>query len=165
MGSSFVHLIRTDSNEFFLMAIYLFIFGLTGSLLPGAGFLWLWLIGATLWFMGFSLQGLLLLQSTGSRRVDSVVAHRLSWPEACGISVHPWPGIKPMSPALADGFLTTGPAGKSFHRSINILILLSLGSPGRWAKYFREVWERRNIWQQSPRMAQFLWSLLIYLRN
>ena len=118
------------------------------------------------WFVAFSLQWLPLLQSMGSRRVGSgVVAHRLSCPDACGILVHPWPGIKPMSPALADRFLTTGPAGKSSHRSINILILLGLGSPGCWAKYFCEVWERRRIWQQSPHMVQFLWSLLIYFRN
>ena len=30
---------------------------------------------------------------------------------ACGILV-PGPGIKPMSPALQGGFLTTGPPGK-----------------------------------------------------
>ena len=41
-----------------------------------------------------------------------VVAHGFSCPEACGILV-PRPGIKPMSPALAGGFLTTGPPGKS----------------------------------------------------
>ena len=41
-----------------------------------------------------------------------VAAHKLSCPEASGISV-PWPGIKPMSPALLGRFLTTGPPGKS----------------------------------------------------
>ena len=34
--------------------------------------------------------------------------HRLSGPEAYGILV-PGPGIKPVSPELAGGFLTTGP--------------------------------------------------------
>ena len=61
---------------------------------------------------GFSLQWLLLLQSTSSR------ACRLS---SCGVQAWllcrmwnlPRLGIKPMPPALAGGFLTTGPPGKS----------------------------------------------------
>ena len=45
--------------------------------------------------------------------MGSVVAtHRFSCPTACGILV-PRPGIKPMSPALAGRFPTTGPPGKS----------------------------------------------------
>ena len=36
------------------------------------------------------------------------VVHRLSCPEAYGVLV-PGPGIKPVSPELAGGFLTTGP--------------------------------------------------------
>ena len=45
--------------------------------------------------------------------MGSVVAvHGLSCPVACGILV-PQPGIKPASPALEGGFLTTGPPGKS----------------------------------------------------
>lgn len=36
----------------------------------------------------------------------------LNCPAACGILV-PGPGIKPEDPALEDGFLTTGPPGKS----------------------------------------------------
>ena len=36
-----------------------------------------------------------------------VVAHRLSCPEACEISV-PQPRIEPTAPALEDGFLATG---------------------------------------------------------
>jgi len=39
-------------------------------------------------------------------------AHGLSYSGACGILV-PRPGIKPVSPALQGGFLTTGPPGKS----------------------------------------------------
>ena len=47
------------------------------------------------------------------RRTSSVVvACGLSCPAACGILV-PQPGIEPMSPALEDGFFTTGPPGKS----------------------------------------------------
>ena len=40
------------------------------------------------------------------------MTHRFSCPTACGILV-PRPGIKPMSPALAGRFPTTGPPGKS----------------------------------------------------
>ena len=43
-------------------------------------------------------------------------ARRLSCPVACGILV-PWPGIKPVSPALEGRFLTTGPRGKSLPSS------------------------------------------------
>jgi len=49
-----------------------------------------------------------LLCSTGS----IVVEHRLS----CSMATWdlPGPGIKPVSPALQGGLLTTGPPGKSF---------------------------------------------------
>ena len=40
------------------------------------------------------------------------LAHELSRPAACGILVPPL-GIKPVSPALEGGLLTTGPPGKS----------------------------------------------------
>ena len=51
----------------------------------------------------FSLQWLLLLQSVGSR------VHRLQLPHS--IWNIPGPEIKPVSHALAGGFLTTGPLG------------------------------------------------------
>ena len=51
----------------------------------------------------------LLLQHRGFSLVES---HGLSCPTACGI-LAPQPGIKPMSPALEGGFLTSGPPGKS----------------------------------------------------
>ena len=38
----------------------------------------------------------------------------LSCPAACGILV-PQPGVEPVSPALRDGFLTTGPPGKPLY--------------------------------------------------
>ena len=74
---------------------------------------------------GFSLGWLLLLQSMGSRRACGLsscgswaLEHRLS---SCGTLVSllfgtwdlPEPGIEPVSPALAGGFLTTAPPGKS----------------------------------------------------
>ena len=74
------------------------------SSLLHAGFLWLW-------DTGFSLRWLLLLWSVGSR----------AWAQYCGaraqLLLGMWnllrPGIEPVSPALAGGFLTTGPPGKS----------------------------------------------------
>ena len=74
------------------------------------------------WLPFFAVHGFLivvvsLVASTGSRPAGF---------SSCGIQTYttlqrvnpPGPGIKPMSPALADGFLTTGPPGKSlFHDS------------------------------------------------
>ena len=80
---------------------------------------------------GLSLQWLLLLWSTGSRHMGSVVVARGlsscgSWAlerrlSSCGSQAQllcstwdlPGPGLEPMSPALAGGFLTTVPPGKS----------------------------------------------------
>ena len=105
--------------------IYLFIFGCIGSLLPCAGFLQLWRVGATL------CCGVWASHCSGSL----VVEHEL---QACGLSSCglrplerklsscgaqaqllqgvwdlPGPGLKLVSPALAGGFLTTVPPGKS----------------------------------------------------
>ena len=44
-------------------------------------------------------------------RGSVVAVNGLSYSKACGILVPPQ-GIKPMSPALESGFLTTGPPGK-----------------------------------------------------
>ena len=75
--------------------------------------------GYSLRCAGFSLRWLLLLWSMGSRRAASeVMARRLS---SCGARslllrgrwVLPGPGIKPVCPALAGGFLTTATPGKS----------------------------------------------------
>ena len=46
----------------------------------------------------------------------SSLVHKLNCSKACRILV-PGPGIKPASPALRGGFLTTGPPGKSQHRA------------------------------------------------
>ena len=68
---------------------------------------------------------------------DSLVTvHWLSYSSPCGTLV-PWPGIKPVFPALQGTFLTTGPAGKSqdcFLRCFSSLSpgsLLCLASSGR----------------------------------
>ena len=112
-----------------------------------------------LWCAGFSLQWLLLLWSTGSRRAGSVVEacglsscgsralkHRLS---SCstrawllrGVWDLPGPGLEPMSPALAGGFLTTEPPGKSLCFSLWLWFivlshcsLFSSTSPNTWWK-------------------------------
>ena len=52
--------------------------------------------------------------------------HGLSCPVACGILV-PQPGIKPVSPALEGGFLTTGPPGKSLIVFISLRCLHVFG--------------------------------------
>ena len=57
---------------------------------------------------GFSCCGTRALQHAGS----AVAVHQLSSPMVCGILV-PGPGIEPLTPALAIGFLTTEPARKS----------------------------------------------------
>ena len=76
-----------------------------------------------LWCAGFSLRRPLLLQSTGSRHTGlsrcglRALERRLS---SCGARAQllrgmwdlPRPGLEPMSPALAGGFLTTAPPGK-----------------------------------------------------
>ena len=82
---------------------------------------------SSLRFMGFSLRWPLLLRSTGSRRTgfrscgSRALERRLS---SCGARAQllrgmwnlPRPGIEPVSPALAGGFLTTAPPGKPFLR-------------------------------------------------
>ena len=78
---------------------------------------------SSLWCVGFSWRWLLLLWSMGSRHVGFsscglwALEHRLS---SCGTEAQllhgmwdlPRPGLEPVSPALAGGFLTTVPPGK-----------------------------------------------------
>ena len=57
-----------------------------------------------------------------------VMTPGLDCPMACGISV-PHSGIKPTSPAMEGGFLTTGPPGKSLnHFCYRVLKAAALGS-------------------------------------
>ena len=108
-GLMYVHLPLwgpSDPEPCMFLFTCLFI-GLTGSLLLCTGSL-------QLQCLGFSLQWLLLLQSTGSRCTGSVVvAHRFRCPEACGIFLVQGLNLRP--PALAGGFLTVGPLGKCHH--------------------------------------------------
>ena len=88
-------------------------FGCAGSSLLHTGFLQLQWAGAPLclWFEGFSLQWVLLLQSMGwwagfsSCSLQTLLLHNM-WDL-------PSSGIEPVSPALTGRFLTTGPPGKS----------------------------------------------------
>ena len=115
------------------LVFFFFIFGCVGSSLLHMGFLQLWRAGATLHCgaqashcSGFSCCGACALGTQAS----VVVAHGLS---SCGSRALecrlsscctlaqllsgmwdlPGPGLKPMSPAFAGGFLTTAPPGKS----------------------------------------------------
>ena len=101
--------------------IYLFIFGCFGSSLLRAGFLQLRRVGATLHCGarashcgGFSCCGARALGA----RASVVMARGLSSCGTrakllCGMWDLPGQGMKPVSPALAGGFLTTAPPGKS----------------------------------------------------
>ena len=111
---------------FLNLFIYLFIYGCIGSSLPCTGFSLVAVSGgySSLRCTGFSLRWLLLLRSTDSKLAGfsscglRALERRLS---SCGSQALllrgmwdlPGPGLKPMSPALAGGFLTTAPPGKS----------------------------------------------------
>ena len=95
----------------FIYFIYLF-FGCTGSSLLHMGFLQLRRTGATLAVCVLLIAVASLVAEHGFQ------AHGLS---RCGARAQllrdmwdlPGPGIEPMSPALAGGFFTTAPPGKS----------------------------------------------------
>ena len=108
------------SNGIDLLFIYLFLnFWLLWVLVAAHG---LSLVAASrgyssLWCAGFSLQWLLLLRNMGSRQVGF---------SSCGLQAQllysmwdlPGPAIEPVSPALAGGFMTTGPPGKSLELTL-----------------------------------------------
>ena len=85
---------------------------------------------SSLWCTGFSLRWLLLLESTGSRCANfsscgsQALERRRS---SCGARAQllrgmwdlPEPGLVPVSPALAGGFLTAAPPGKPVNRHSN----------------------------------------------
>ena len=94
--------------------------------------------GASLWLhrcAGFSLQWPLLQQSTGSRAhgltgfgsgTSRALVHRLNCCGAeawllCGLWDLFGPGIEPVSPALAGGFITTEPPGKPLIAVLNYI--------------------------------------------
>ena len=78
---------------------------------------------------GFSLWWLLLLRSMGSRCAGFSSCG--TWAQLLrGMQDLPGPGFKPVSPALAGGFLTTAPPGKSiqFFLTISESIFFQLAS-------------------------------------
>ena len=103
---------------------------------------------SSLWCTDFSLWWLLLLWSTGSRCVGfssyslRALEHRLS---SCGAQALllrgiwdlPGGGIESMSPALAGGFLTTVPPGKSLFIILYIQRPKSLASLGKQVILFQ----------------------------
>ena len=115
-----------QEKSFFLKLINLFVyFWLRWVFVAARGLPLLVASGgySLLWCAGFSLRWLLLLQSMGSRHTGFsrcgswALERRLS---SCGARAQlllsmwdlPGPGLEPMSPALAGGFLTTVPPGK-----------------------------------------------------
>ena len=113
------------SHFFFLINLFIYLFWLCWVSVAAHG---LSLVVASrgcslLRCAGFSLRWLLPLRSTGSRHTgpsscgSQALERRLS---SCGARAQmlrgmwdlPGPGLKPVSPALASGFLTTVPPGK-----------------------------------------------------
>ena len=111
--------------------IYLFIFGCVGSLLLHTGFLQLWQAQAS-HCSGFSCCGARALgawasvvvvcglSSCDSRAVQCRLSSCGSWAQLFhNMWDLPGPGLEPVSPALAGGFLTTVPPGKSYQSLFN----------------------------------------------
>ena len=70
-------------------------------------------------------------------------------PVACGILV-PRPGVEPMSPAPAGGFLTTGPLGKSCLTSFDQWLWLEIGAPSKFPSSGRHCGIRAGlVWTSS----------------
>ena len=90
---------------------------------------------------GFSLQWFLLLQSMGSRCAGfSSCGARASL--LCGMRDLPRPGLKPVSPAVAGGFLTTEPPGKSRRLGFNLKLIW-------WAGVHYKVSWVLSMWQSQ----------------
>ena len=111
---------------FFFFNIYLFIYFWLHWVFVAANGLSLVAVSwgfSSLWCTSFSLRWLLLLWSTGSRHAGfsscgpRALEHSLSSGARAyllrGMWDLPGPGLEPRSPALAGGFLTTAPPGKS----------------------------------------------------
>ena len=92
--------------------------------------------------VGFLLRWLLLLRSTGSRHAgfSSCGTRSLEcWLSSCGTRAQllrsmwdlSWPGLEPVSPALAGGFLTTAPPGKPRERGV-----LTTAPPGKSLSWY-----------------------------
>ena len=98
----------------FPASVFVF-FGYAWPLLLHMGFLWLQRAGATLVVVCGLLIAVASLVAAQTRGwwASVVAVHGLGCSKARGSSWTPGPGIKPVSPMLAGGFLSTGLAGKS----------------------------------------------------
>lgn len=96
-----------------------------------------------------------------ARGLQSVWAHRFSWPTACGTLVH-WSGIEPVSLVLEGGLLSTGPLGKSRSYLLSKKFqhqLESNPSPQHTSKIQALFWgSALHVSSQLPRWLQ--WFLL-----
>ena len=130
---------KENSFFFFKFLFVLFILIVLG-LCCCSGFSVVAASGGSSWlqYMGFSLQWLLLLKSTGFSSCG-VQGEQLWLPGSraqaqylryCSMWNIPGPGIKLMSPAVVGGFLTTGPPGKSRRRLLQ--------RKGSWEGYTKQ---------------------------
>ena len=99
---------------------YLFTFGCIGSSLLHVGFLQLRRAGATLG-CGVRAPHCGGFSCCGARALERRLSSCGTWAQLfCGMWDLPGPGLEPMSPALAGGFLTTAPPGKPFPFVLNL---------------------------------------------
>ena len=105
------------------LAIFLFIYLATSSLNYGTWDLCCIVQDLLFWYKG----SLVVTYRFKSTQTSAVRVHRLRCPMACGILV-PWPGIKPISPELRGGFLTTEEAP---------LLILMAGNPTCFSVYWK----------------------------
>ena len=130
----------------FIFKFYLFYFWLRWVFIAACGLPLVAVSGgySSLRCVSFSLWWLLLLWSTASRHVGfsscgtRALEHRLSSCGArayllCGMWDLPGPGLEPVSPALAGGFLTTAPPGKPY---LFIFGSRQVFSCGTWDLFF-----------------------------
>ena len=96
------------SNFFFFWLRWVFVFGKWLSLVAARR------VYSSFWCTGFSLRWLLLLRSTGSRCTGfSSCGMGLVAPSHVESSlIRDWTGV----PCIGNGFLSTGPSGKSFSK-------------------------------------------------
>ena len=110
--------------------------------------------------MGFSLQWLLLLWSTGSRHAGFSSCG--TWAQLlCGMWDLPGPGIEPVFPALAGGFLTTAPPGKSLKHTLKCQLLFGVEYETLYKfKYSRNIFKTALIFITLGRIESPFQSLL-----
>ena len=104
---------QNPEHLFFFLNLFLAVLGLLWVFIVACGLSLVVVSGgySSLWWAGFSLQWLLLLQSMGSRCTGFSSCG--TWAQLLrGMWDLPGSGLEPVSPALAGRFLTTAPPGK-----------------------------------------------------